>query len=317
METKEMHLLQEIDLIEVLEANASQEENFLFIQKWTRSADGRTNRFDDLMQYFSLSKCNKDFVWSTVLEEKQLKFSTRGKKLIQQFMQSYGSANLLKQPSLAVGDEDGEMWLCTDLNTLQWQPLQQPSFQIKYYSACASPGGFVVSGGRSQNGFNQRECYSYDAKNGQWNTLPPMPTARDNLFVLGGCNDEWVADVHEFDLTQQTWRQRFPMPDICKGGAAVCFNDHVYVVGGRNRSCMRFNPRTNTWPSLQRPPSRHNYGSSLVLNGNIVVFGDLNHESIEEYSLPTDSWSKWTLKMPQKSKGWAFASRHYIVEGCV
>ncbi|ELU05890.1 hypothetical protein CAPTEDRAFT_90447, partial [Capitella teleta] len=33
VETEEMHLLQEGDLIEVLEANDSQEDNFLFIQK--------------------------------------------------------------------------------------------------------------------------------------------------------------------------------------------------------------------------------------------------------------------------------------------
>ncbi|ELU11074.1 hypothetical protein CAPTEDRAFT_95259, partial [Capitella teleta] len=241
------------------------------------------------------------------------------------------------------------------------------------YSACASPGGFVVSGGRSQN-ISQRECYSYDAQNGQWNTLPPMPTARfnhssiyhnhhlyvvggwdgndiydrrdlnsvealdmrnlqwnhlpplprkvglaylaivsDNLFVLGGCDrdrnsdeysDKWVADVHEFDSTQQRWRQRSPMPEICKGGAAVSFNDHVYVVGGENRSCMRFNPRNNTWTSLQRPRFNHKYGPSLVLNGNIVVFGDQFNDSIEEYSPLTDSWSSWTLKMPKKSSGW-------------
>ncbi|ELT90838.1 hypothetical protein CAPTEDRAFT_82105, partial [Capitella teleta] len=217
--------------------------------------------------------------------------------------------------------------------TPQWQPIQQPPFQIKLYSACASPGGFVVSGGRSQN-ICQRECYSYAAQNGQWNTLPPMPTARrehssiyhnhhlyvvggcnrselnsvealdmrnlqwnhlpplprevclaylaivsDNLFVLGGyCGLNRVADVHEFDLTQQTWRQRSPMPEICVAGAAVSFNDHVYVVGGRERSCMRFNPRNNTWTSLRRPRFIHTYGPSLVLNGNIVVFGGSNDD---------------------------------------
>ncbi|ELU02636.1 hypothetical protein CAPTEDRAFT_199608 [Capitella teleta] len=253
------------------------------------------------------------------------------------------------------------MWLCTDLNTPQWQPIQQPPFQIRSYSACASPGGFVVSGGQSQNG-NQRECYWYDVQNGQWNTLPPMPTARynhssiyhnhhlyvvggydgrrlnsvealdmrnlqwnhlpplprevvllylafvlDNLFVLGGCCDEWVADVHEFDSTQQTWRQRSLMPEICGGGAAVSFDDHVYVVGGWNRSCMRFNPRNNTWTSLQRPQFNHYFEPSLVLNGNIVVFGGLNNDSIEEYSPLTDSWSTWTLKMPNKYPGWKFA----------
>ncbi|ELU05892.1 hypothetical protein CAPTEDRAFT_208232 [Capitella teleta] len=293
----------------------------------------------------------------------KLMHNTRGMTLIQEFMESYGSADPPKQPSLAVGNIDGEMWLCTDLNTTQWQPIQQPPFQIKYYSACASPGGFVVSGGQSQNGI-QRECYSYAAQNGNWNTLSPMPTARrshssiyhnhnlyvvggyygselksvdaldmrnlqwnhlpplprevsnaylaivsDNLFVLGGCCDEWVADVHEFDSTQQTWRQRSPMPERCVGGAAVSFNDHVYIVGGWYRSCMRFNPRNNTWTSLQRPQFIHLYGPSLVLNGNIVVFGGLNNDSIEEYSPLMDSWSTWTLKMPHKSQDRAFAVR--------
>ncbi|ELU02180.1 hypothetical protein CAPTEDRAFT_207839 [Capitella teleta] len=248
-----------------------------------------------------------------------------------------------------------EMWLCTDLNTPQWQPIQQPPFEIQDYSACASPGGFVLSGGESHNGI-QRECYSYDAQNGHWNTLPPMPTARrehssiyhnyhlyvvggyddrplnsvealdmrnlqwnhlpplpreKKLFVLGGCNSDWnwAADVHEFDSTQQTWRQRSPMPERCDGGAAVSFNDHVYVVGGENRSCMRFNPRNNTWTSLQRPQLNHYRGSSLVLNGNIVAFGGKCNDSIEEYSPLMDSWSTWTLKMPQKYQDWAFAVR--------
>ncbi|ELU14872.1 hypothetical protein CAPTEDRAFT_74802, partial [Capitella teleta] len=337
IETEEMHLLQEGDLIEVLEANASQEENFLFIQKWMRSAEGRTNRFDDLMQHVSLSQCSKDFVCRTVMAEK-LMHNTRGMTLIQEFMES--------SADLAVGNRSGEIWLCTDLNTPQWQRIQQPPFQIKYYSACASPGGFVVSGGASQN-IILRECYSYYAQNGQWNTLPPMPTARrehssiyhnyhlyvvggfvnhrrlnsvealdmrnlqwnhlpplprevdfaslaivsDNLFVLGGCSGlNWVADVHEFDSTQQTWRQRSPMPEICGGGAAVSFDDLVYVVGGRERSCMRFNPRNNTWTSLRRPQFSHKYGPSLVLNGNIVVFGGQFNDSIEEYSPLTDSW---------------------------
>ncbi|ELU16682.1 hypothetical protein CAPTEDRAFT_101946 [Capitella teleta] len=362
VETEEMHLLQEGDLIEVLEANVSQEENFLFIQKWMKSAEGRTDRFEDLMQHVSLSQCSKDFVCNTVMAEK-LMHNTRGVQLLQQFMRSSGSADPPKQPSLAVGNRSGEMWLCTDLNTPHWQPIQQPPFQIKYYSACASPGGFVVSGGASQN-ISQRECYSYEAHNGQWNTLPPMPSARrshssiyhnhhlyvvggydgsylnsvdaldmrnlqwnhlpplprevrlaylaivsDNLFVLGGFCGDWIADVHEFDSTQQTWRQRSPMPEICYGGAAVSFNDHVYVVGGRERSCMRFNPRNNTWTSLRRPQFNHRDGSSLVLNGNIVVFGGQFNDSIEEYSPLTDSWSTWTVKMPKEGSVWRFAAR--------
>ncbi|ELU03349.1 hypothetical protein CAPTEDRAFT_36636, partial [Capitella teleta] len=263
VEFEEMHLLQEGDLIEVLEANASQEENFLFIQKWMRSAEGRTDRFEDLMQHVT---------------------------------------DPPKQPSLAVGNIDGEMWLCTDLNTPQWQPIQQPPFQIKYYSACASPGGFVVSGGLSQNS-NQRECYSYAAQNGHWNTLSPMPTARrshssiyhnHHLYVVGGYDGSYLNSVDALDMRNLQWNHLPPLPQRCVGGAAVSFNDHVYVVGGRHRSCMRFNPRNNTWTSQQRPQFNHYCGPSLVLNGNIVVFGGQGNDSIEEYSPLTDSWSTWT-----------------------
>ncbi|ELU10732.1 hypothetical protein CAPTEDRAFT_188787 [Capitella teleta] len=175
---------------------------------------------------------------------------------------------------------------------------------------------YVIGGWDDGSYLNSVEAL--DMRNLQWNHLPPLPRevrfaylaiVSDNLFVLGGCCDEWVADVHEFDSTQQTWRQRSPMPEICAGGAAVSFNDHVYVVGGSKRSCMRFNPRNNTWTSLQRPQFNHGFGPSLVLNGNIVVFGGQGNDSIEEYSPRTDSWSTWTLKMPQRSQGWVFAVR--------
>uniref|UniRef100_X2AG43 BACK domain-containing protein n=2 Tax=Capitella teleta TaxID=283909 RepID=X2AG43_CAPTE len=109
VETEEMHLLQEGDLIEVLEANDSQEDNFLFIQ-------------------------------NTVIAEKLMHNTRCLSSRVQEFMRSSGSADPPKQLSLAVSNDGGEMWLCTDLNTLKWQPIQQPPFEIHDYSACASPG---------------------------------------------------------------------------------------------------------------------------------------------------------------------------------
>ncbi|ELU16566.1 hypothetical protein CAPTEDRAFT_37270, partial [Capitella teleta] len=177
---------------------------------------------------------------------------------------------------------------CYDIDSQHWESVQKPPRQLDYYSACASTDGFIVSGGRL-NGIPKSDCYSYNAQNGQWNTLPSMSTARrshssiyhnhclyvvgggtndsdpsnsveslnmrslrwshlsplshpaytpylavasDNLFALGSSDGKWGVDVHGFDFTQQTWRQRSPMPEKCIDGAAVSFNDHVYVVGG-------------------------------------------------------------------------------------
>ncbi|ELU17850.1 hypothetical protein CAPTEDRAFT_49432, partial [Capitella teleta] len=163
-------------------------------------------------------------------------------------------------------------------NTLPPMPTARRSHSSIYHNHHL----YVVGGWQSCSflDFSGSELTSVDAldmRNLQWNHLPPLPRevcsahlaiVSDNLFVLGGCCGlNCVADVHEFDLTRQTWRQRSPMPYICEGGYAVSFNDHVYVVGGEERSCMRFNPRNNTWTSLQRPQFIHN-GPSLVLNGN-------------------------------------------------
>ncbi|ELU13099.1 hypothetical protein CAPTEDRAFT_105107 [Capitella teleta] len=200
----------------------------------------------------------------------------------------------------------------------QWNTLPPMPTARRWHSSIYHNHNLYVVGGYDGRCLNSVEAL--DMRNLQWNHLPPLPRevrfahlaiVSDNLFVLGGffggfCGC-WVADVHEFDSTQQTWRQRSPMPEICGGGAAVSFDDHVYVVGGEDSSCMRFNPRNNTWTSLQRSQFSHTYGPSLVLNGNIVVFGGQFNDSIEEYSPLTDSWSTWTLKMPKKSPEWTFA----------
>ncbi|ELT90833.1 hypothetical protein CAPTEDRAFT_48075, partial [Capitella teleta] len=186
-----------------------------------------------------------------------------------------------------------------DAQNGQWNTLPPMPTARREHSLIYHNHHLYVVGGYDGRCLNSVEAL--DMRNLQWNHLPPLPRkvrfaylaiVSDNLFVLGGCCGlNWVADVHEFDSTQQTWRQRSPMPEICAGGAAVSFNDHVYAVGGRERSCMRFNPRNNTWTSLRLPRFKHIDGPSLVLNGNIVVFGGFNDDSIEEYSPLTDSWS--------------------------
>ncbi|ELU06180.1 hypothetical protein CAPTEDRAFT_136176 [Capitella teleta] len=340
IDTEEVHLLQEEDLVGVLEANGSQEDNFCFLQKWMRSANGRTDRFEHLIKHISLSRCSKEFICSTVMGE-ELMHSTQGMKLIQQAMQSSGQAKPPDQQSL-----------------VHWSTLNPPSFH-KFSSVCGSPRGFIISGG-SKVEIYKRDCYSYDAHTCQWNTLPPMSIARrshssiyhngllyivsgwneehvylnsvetlnlqslqwyhiaplpnsrshsyvviasNTIFVLGGFKGEhWLGDVFEYDSHRGTWNQRSPMPQICEEGAAVSFHDHIYVVGGRNRSCMQYNPSDDMWTFLQAPRFSHIHGPSLVWNETIVVCGGQDGDSIEAYSPSANEWSPWALRMPIKDR---------------
>ncbi|ELT90630.1 hypothetical protein CAPTEDRAFT_73011, partial [Capitella teleta] len=316
--TEEMHLLQEGDLVEILTANSPEEDKFRFLQKWVKSDERRTGDFVTLIQHVELSKCRKEFLNNTVMVER-LMFNEQCMELLRQAMQT--------DPS-------------------QTQALAPPS-EKQHYSGCASPDGFIISGGL-RNNIAQRDCFSYDVQTNRWKTLPPMSTARvehssmchenqlyviggwdgnnilysvevldmnslqwsyiprlpfrvckagvvffsNNLFVLGGMNDagDWVTDVNEYDSLLRGWQRRSPMLHISKRASVVSFGDHIYIIGGHNRSCMQFNPIDDFWISLKRPYFKHYKGASLIWNDKILIYGGRDEDSIEEYSPLTNQW---------------------------
>ncbi|ELT99932.1 hypothetical protein CAPTEDRAFT_73018, partial [Capitella teleta] len=318
IDSEELHLLQEGDLVDILIASYCQEDSFHLVQKWVKSSEARTDRFACLLEHVELSECSKEFICNTVMEE-EFMMNKQGMKLIQRIMQSSTLAD---------------------------------SSNKQYYSACASPVGFIISGGllRSLRAVHSvvTDCFAYETQNNQWTTLPPMPSARyqhssihhknhlyviggmdsrltlnsvetlntrshqwdflpamprplqlcyavfisNSLFVLGGSQTGFDAssDVHEYDPMSRTWLARCPMPECCSRGGVVCFADHLYVIGGDERSCMRFNPRSDSWVFLRRPQLNHYSGPSLVWNEKIVICGGIVNDSIEEYSPLTNSW---------------------------
>ncbi|ELU12733.1 hypothetical protein CAPTEDRAFT_189617 [Capitella teleta] len=152
-----------------------------------------------------------------------------------------------------------------------------------------------------------------DMRTLQWMDLAPTPirlrdpivvVESDHIFVLGGyleCDyTPCSRDVCEY--FDSKWEVKAcSMPEDCDAGAAVCFDKHIYVVGGRNETCMRINPLLDqTWVDLDRPQFNHFYGPALVWDDKIIVCGGDDVDAIEEYSPQDDSWSIWKLKMPKK-----------------
>ncbi|ELT96846.1 hypothetical protein CAPTEDRAFT_203209 [Capitella teleta] len=291
-DSEEMHLLQEDDLIETLEANASQEHKFCFIQKWIRSADARTDRFDDLVQHEILKeKCG------SVLTIK------------------FNIGNRCRSPQFSVGggiSKGTASAVCYsyDVHDNKWNELPPMFTARNQHSSIFYNNHLYIVGGINSNTILD-SAEELDMESLRWSRLPPLPhpvcqtclaIVSDNLQVFGGIQSKstWIDDVWEFDLNERVWQQRAPMPEGCEGGAAVCLDDHVYIVGGKNRTCAQFNPSQDTWTSLQRPQFTHRFGPALVWNKNIIIFGGEENKTIEKYSPSTDTWSEWMLKMPTK-----------------
>ncbi|ELT89282.1 hypothetical protein CAPTEDRAFT_89390 [Capitella teleta] len=192
----------------------------------------------------------------------------------------------------------------------QWVILPPMSTAREWHSSIYHKDHLYVVGGRGDTNKYLDTVESLDIKSLQWSHLPCLPRPlhtsyvvffSNNLFVLGGCNPLWNSEVNEYDFKQEKWMARSPMPEKCEGGAAVSFDDHVYVVGGRNKSCMQFNPISDSWVFLHRPLFQHYCGPSLIWNAKILICGGEHEDSIEECSPLTDNaWSTSTLKMPKK-----------------
>ena len=79
------------------------------------------------------------------------------------------------QRTLVVGDYFSNMWLSYDHKT--WEQMDKKPLKLTGYSACASPNGFIVTGGLGTL-FLQRKCYEYNARERKWRTLPSFNEAR-------------------------------------------------------------------------------------------------------------------------------------------
>jgi len=113
-----------------------------------------------------------------------------------------------------------------------------------------------------------RDFRVYDPQTGRWESLPPMPTAREGvgaavidgkIYVIGGDGDDErsLSLVEVYDLKQRTWSTAPPMLARRRDPAVGAVHGLIYVAGGyvENRQILNsvevFDPRTQTWYSKQ------------------------------------------------------------------
>ncbi|ELU07656.1 hypothetical protein CAPTEDRAFT_89672 [Capitella teleta] len=329
IDTVEMKELREEDLVHVLRNHASQETCFCMLQKWVRCTDGNADHFTELLQHVQLSECSKQFITSTVLGEEMMA-SAQGLQIIQRTLQAkdwkliercsrftsiyYSACASPEGIIFSGGDRDDKprnqcFLFCA--KEREWRTLP-PMIKARYYHASIYHNSHLyIFGGRFTDTSYTASVEALNMKTLEWSQLSSLPfaltdchavCASNKLFVLGGedSSSTFSTEVHHYDSPLNTWRSCAPMPEDCYGGSAASFHDRVFVVGSRNKSCMVYDPRVDSWTMLQRPQMEHMWGASLEWNEKIVILGG-EVDSIEEYCPESDQWSKWDLKMPTQN----------------
>ncbi|ELU09985.1 hypothetical protein CAPTEDRAFT_193275 [Capitella teleta] len=299
IDTDQLALLDEEEIIETLESSDSQEASFRLLQVWVRSAVGRIDNFVRLLGFIRLDKCSNDFILHTVMKE-ELMQNPQCSEIIDKAMQI--DVNRV----LVVGSYEGDMWMCRTFNQ-QWHLIPKSPSQNFAGSVCAVPGGIFVSGGLL-NGYDQRDCYYYDAHTDRWNTLPPMPTGRrchscisfnGCVHIIGGSSDgKALESVDSFNMSLLEWRDDIgPLPRPLALSYTAAFADSIFVLGGYGEDAWidlvyEYECKRGTWRERCPMPETCTTGSAVSFDEYIYVVGGTEKRCMR-FHPDTNSWEEF------------------------
>ena len=93
--------------------------------------------------------------------------------------------------------------------------------------------------------------------------------------------------VEKYSPSTESWEKVADMYDEREYYCACSYMDHVYIIGGcltyRINSCIKFDTINQTWRAISRMNERRHCAACAVFEGNIVVSGGYNENTVEVY----------------------------------
>jgi N-acetylneuraminic acid mutarotase len=154
-----------------------------------------------------------------------------------------------------------------------------------------------------------------DGEQGQWITMAPMPTSRQELpmalldgkiYVCGGLLASGLTSdiVEVYDPATDSWETAPPMPAPLHHSSLEALDGKLYVIGGYfsvpftpKRDVFVYNPSTRVWSAGVELPITNGGSASVVLNGGIHVLGGTGSSGGGHYRY-TPGASEWERLTP-------------------
>lgn len=130
-----------------------------------------------------------------------------------------------------------------------------------------------------------------------------------SIYVVGGFEQSsggrTAAATERYDISRNRWTRVRSMPVALNHAAAAAWNGRLYVVGGfgassgladEQRLLLRYDPKTNTWKRLAKPPSARGALAAAVVGNRLYAVGGVRGgqplATLEIYDLRENRWSK-------------------------
>ena len=192
------------------------------------------------------------------------------------------------------------------------------------FAACMFMDKLYVTGGLDENGYETRNCASYDPKTAEWTILEEMQMARSHhscvvfagkIVVTGGFSGN-IAErsVEVYDHFENKWSN---MPDLvqrrCYHGS-VAMGNNLYVIGGVDIvNCEVYNYMTKKFTLIKSMPWSIGYNdyddhkvSFFRVENKIILKHDTEDkekDNIYIYDIKEDKWSSMCVDYFKENKG--------------
>jgi N-acetylneuraminic acid mutarotase len=177
----------------------------------------------------------------------------------------------------------------------------------------------VVSGGR--------------AGSGEWQTLAPMPSARQELatavlngkiYVIAGFDSGGASTntVEVYNPATNGWASAPPIPIANNHNNAAVAAGKLYTFGGVSNAAFVYDPALNTWSPVASMNFQHGGTAAVgVINDRIYVAGGtgggMQQRELEVYDPVTNTWTDLTpMSVPRNHTGGGVINgKLYVVGG--
>lgn len=189
---------------------------------------------------------------------------------------------------------------------LAWTTLAKMPTARSEMPAVYLDGRIYVPGGFGNNFRIEDEIVfeAYDIATDSWKRLADIPLERANhhaLAVYGGqiylFNDWDGGGTLRYDPATNGWTELTPPPEARYAGAAVAWEDYIYLVGGvgsgSTNAVLRYDPTMDSWAVLAAHRQRREHVAAAVLAGEIYLLGgrlDRDFNIVEIYNIAEDRW---------------------------
>ena len=190
------------------------------------------------------------------------------------------------------------------LSTKSWKQLNPLKFLRSSHGSIVAHGTIFLFGGYKSS-VKSAFVHSLALDGGKWTEETDLPIAMIFPEVSNVENSIFLLDVDtnqllKMNAKKKSWSPKKKLPgERCYGARMVSTRDKLFVSGGNNKTCAQYDPKTDTWCSLNSPTLEHLFGAMVALEQKVYLTGG-GVDCIEEYNFDSKTWVVCSGKVPTK-----------------